>query len=154
MDDAGSAYEVFFRRYVEAYQRSLAGSVDADTIRSFFAEAFLALGLDGTVMAGKNDASFEQTLVQGFRFYKAIGTTRMTVDRVETSPLHAGHDRVRVFYVAHYRRRDGSALSIPFDVVYLLQRRREGPKIFAFIAGDEMALYREHGLVDERGQPA
>ena len=61
---------------------------------------------------------------------------------------------MRVFYVAQYERSDGAWITIPFDVLYLLQRRKDGPKIFAFIAGDEMALYREHGLVDADGNPA
>ena len=32
----------------------------------------------------------------------------------------------------------------PDDVLYLLQRRSGGPKIFGFIAGDELAAFREH----------
>ena len=40
-----------------------------------------------------------------------------------------------------------------FDVTYMLQRRPDGPRIFGFVAGDEMALYREYGLVDEDGKP-
>ncbi len=51
-------------------------------------------------------------------------------------------------------RRMARPLSIEFDVVYMLQRREGGPKIFAFVAGDEMALYRQYGLVDEEGKPA
>ncbi|MBO9716481.1 MAG: hypothetical protein J7507_06640 [Pseudoxanthomonas sp.] len=47
-----------------------------------------------------------------------------------------------------------SALAVPFDVLHLLQRRAAGPKIFGFIAGDEMALYRAHGLVDGDEHPA
>jgi hypothetical protein len=39
------------------------------------------------------------------------------------------------------------------DVVYMLQRREGGPKIFAFVAGDEMGIYRRYGLVDEQGRP-
>ena len=59
-----------------------------------------------------------------------------------------------MFYSAGYGKQDGMEVSIPFDVCDLIQRRSGGPKIFGFIAGDEMAVYREHGLVDESGQPA
>jgi hypothetical protein len=38
-------------------------------------------------------------------------------------------------------------------VLYLLQRRAGGPKIFAFVAGDEMSVYRQHGLVNDKGEP-
>ena len=60
---------------------------------------------------------------------------------------------VRPFFRADYRKKDGSQVSIEFDVAYMLQRRVGGPKIFAFVAGDEMALYREYGLVDKDGKP-
>lgn len=147
-------YEAFFRAYTQAYERSLVESVDVAAIRGFFAEAFVGAGVSGHVAAGANDDSFEATLRKGFAFYKAIGTTSMQVERVESQPLYENHDRVRVFYRAGYRRKDGSEVSIPFDLVYLLQRRSGGPKIFGFIAGDEMAAYKAHGLVDESGQPA
>lgn len=147
-------YESFFREYAKAYERSLGTDVDVDAIRGFFAEAFVSAGVGGQVAVGANDETFAQTLKTGFGFYKSIGTTGMAVERVETEVLYENHDRVRVFYRAGYRKKDGTELSIPFDVLYLLQRRADGPKIFGFIAGDEMAVYRRLGLVDESGQPA
>ncbi|MGE0799595.1 MAG: hypothetical protein AB7G13_02315 [Lautropia sp.] len=147
-------YEAFFREYAKAYERSLGASVDVAAIRGFFAEAFVSASVGGHVAAGANDQTFEAMLRQGYGFYKAIGTTSMRVDRVESEPLYENHDRVRVFYSAGYRKRDGTEVSIPFDVLYLLQRRSGGPKIFGFIAGDEMAVYRTHGLVDDPGRPA
>ena len=146
-------YENLFRHYAAAYERSLGPDVDTPAIREFFAEAFVAAGMNGEVKAGANDDSFEATLQQGYRFYKALGAKRMRVDRIEAHPICEQHDRVRVFYVADYQK-DGARISIPFAVVYLLQRRADGPKIFGFIAGDEMALYRRYGLVDDQGPPA
>lgn len=147
-------YETWFRAYAESYTRSLGGEVEVETIRGFFAETVLALGVDGTLNpASTTDEAFGDMLVQMYAFYTAIGTRRMAVDRVEVSPLYDNHDRVRVFYRADYEKRDGSAVTIPFDLVYLVQRRRTGPAIFAFIAGDEMAEYRRHGLVDADGRP-
>jgi len=147
-------YEQFFLEYAKTYERSLGESVDAGAIRGFFAEAFISASIGGQVAAGANDEAFEEMLKNGYGFYKAIGTTSMRVDRVETEALCENHDRVRVFYCAGYRKRDGAELWIPFDVLYLLQRRSAGPKIFGFIAGDEMAAFKQHGLVDESGQPA
>lgn len=146
-------YEAFFRAYTQAYERSLGDSVDVAAIRGFFAEAFVSAGVNGHVAVGANDDSFAETLKNGFGFYKAIGTTSMQVVRVESKALHENHDWVRVFYVAGYRRKDGAEVSIPFDLCYLVQRRSGGPKIFGFIAGDEMAAYKALGLVDETGQP-
>lgn len=147
-------YEHFFREYAQAYERSLGESVDVGAIRSFFAESFISASIDGRVAAGANGEAFEQALKSGYGFYRAIGTTSMRVDRVEIEALCENHDRVRVFYCAGYRKKNGTEVSIPFDVVYLLQRRSAGPKIFDFIAGDEMAVYKQHGLVDDNGQPA
>lgn len=146
-------YEAVFRDYAAAYERSLGERVDTAAIRRFYAEGFVAAGVNGETIAGFNDDGFERTLLKGYAFYKAIGTRSMKVDRVEAAPLFENHDSVRVFYRGGYQRADGEAVTIPFDVVYLLQRRADGPRIFAFIAGDELGLYREHGLVDDRGEP-
>jgi hypothetical protein len=142
-------YDTFFREYAKAYERSLGERVDVAAIRRFFAESFVSASVAGQVAVGANDETFDEKLKQGYGFYKAIGTTSMKVDRVEPEALYENHDRVRVFYSAGYRKKDGTEVSIPFDVLYLLQRRPGGPKIFGFIAGDEMAVYKKHGLVDE-----
>jgi hypothetical protein len=148
-------YDAWFRSYADAYTRSLGGHVEVETICGFFAETVLALGVDGSVNpATTADKAFGDMLVQMYGFYKAIGTRRMAVERVEVSPLYDNHDRVQVFYRADYDKPDGAAVTIPFDVVYLVQRRKTGPAIFAFIAGDEMALYSRHGLIGEDGAPA
>ena len=147
-------YEAHFKEYAAAYERSLGQNVDSKAIRAFFAEGFVAASTGGGARAGANDEAFEQTLHQGYAFYKAIGTKHMEVQRVEAEPLYEGHDQVRVFYCAGYEKKDGTALTISFDVMYLLQRRQDGPKIFAFVTGDEMAIYEKHGLVGKDGKPA
>ena len=146
-------YTQWFRAYAAACERSLGDRVDVAAIRGCFAEGFVAASLQGPVQPSVNDAAFERTLQAAWAFYRAIGTRSMSVERVEVAPVCLNHDRVRVFYRAGYRKPDGSPLTIRFDVVYLLQRRGEGPKIYALIAPDEMALYRQHGLVDEAGRP-
>lgn len=146
-------YDRFFADYAAAYERSLGAQVDSDAIRACFAEGFVGAGANGEVNAGRNDDTFVQALVQGYAFYKAIGTRGMKVERVHAEPLYEGHDKVQVFYRASYQRSNGQTLTSPFDVLYLLQRRADGPRIFAFVTGDEMALYKKHGLVNEQGQP-
>lgn len=146
-------YEGFFREYARVYERSLGDSVDVKAIRSFFAEAFLSASTTGQVAVGANDQQFEEALQKGYAFYKSIGTMSMKINRTESEVLCENHDRVQVFYVAGYKRKNGGTASISFDVVYLIQRRIEGPKIFGFITGDEMAVFRRHGLVNEVGEP-
>jgi hypothetical protein len=146
-------YSDFFSRYAAAYRRSLSGTVEIDTILGFFAETVLALGINGSLSAAERDGLAER-LEEMYAFYKTMGTRGLAVERIETEPLYTNHDRVRVFYRGEYEKRDGSRLTIPFDIAYLLQRRTDGPRIFAFIAGDESALYRQHGLIDADGKPA
>jgi len=145
-------YEAFFRNYVDVFNRSVKDGVDVDAIRLSYAEYFVSAG-GGAVQGGANDEKYAEVLRQGSGFYQAIGLTGMTLLQVEVTPMDAGHDMVRPYYRADYRKKDGQALSIDFDLVYMLQRREGGPKIFAFVAGDEIALYREYGLVDEEGKP-
>ncbi|MDP3821196.1 MAG: hypothetical protein Q8R33_06935 [Burkholderiales bacterium] len=147
-------YEGFFREYARVFERSLGGCVNVKAIRGFFAESFVSATTTGQVAAGANDQQFEDALRKGYAFYKAIGAVSMAIDRIEPEMLYENHDRVRVFYVAGYKKRDGSTASIAFDVMYLVQRRPAGPKIFGFITGDEMAALRRHGLVNEAGEPA
>jgi hypothetical protein len=158
LDAAAPDYIDLFRRYAQVYEQSLHGPVHVSAIRAFFAEAFLAASLDGRVAAGSNDEAFGQSLARGFEFYRSIGNTSMHVDRVEAHALCEGHDRVRVHYTAGYRRKDGGRVAIRFDVLYLMQRRDGRPRIIGFFAGDEMAAYRKHGLIDDanatRAEPA
>lgn len=145
-------YEAFFSNYVDVFNRSVKGDVDTDAIRASYAEYFVSAGV-GAVQGGANDEKYAEVLRQGAGFYRAIGLQGMTLRRVEVMPVDADHDIVRSYLRADYRRKNGETLSIEFDLVYMLQRREGGPKIFAFVAGDEMGLYRQYGLVDEQGKP-
>lgn len=137
--------DAFFRAYAEAFNRALDGEPAFDAIMAAFAESFIGAG-PGAVNAGSNGDQFRAVLEQGYAFYRQIGTKRMSVRRVEVTPIDAEHNMARVFWRADYEK-DGREIAIDFEVTYLLQTREEGPKIFAFIAGDEMALYRQYGLV-------
>jgi hypothetical protein len=53
---------------------------------------------------------------------------------------------VKVFYRAH--EKGEKTVSIDFNITYFLQSTPSGPKISAFVAGDEMALYRKYGLIE------
>ena len=147
-------YEAFFRNYVDVFNGSMKGGVDVDAIRASYAEYFVSAGAGGAVQGGANDEKYAEVLRQGAGFYQAIGLQGMALLKVEATPIDAGHDMVRPYFRADYLKKDGKSVSIEFDVVYMLQRRDGGPKIFAFVAGDEMGLYRQHGLVDEEGKPA
>lgn len=72
----------------------------------------------------------------------------MTLLKVDLTPIDANHQMARVFYSSEYERHDGKLVAIDFDVTYMLHVENETPRIFAYVAGDERALLREHGLLD------
>ncbi|WMT89659.1 nuclear transport factor 2 family protein [Pelagibacterium sp. H642] len=146
MKRAKSDFDAFFQSYVRAYNRSLGESVDVHGIRSHFSESFIAAG-PGTVMTGDNDETFTETLQKGYAFYKSIGTRRMEVTSVEVTDIDEEHYLAKVGYQAQYEK-DGEAIAIPFCVSYLLEERDGRLKVFGFVAGDEMELYRQHGLIE------
>jgi hypothetical protein len=136
----------FFESYANLYNRALAGEKVFGEIMSRFSNRFIAAGPQ-SVSTGKQDAAFRRTLARGYDFYRTIGTQRMTAKRVETTPIDANHCMAKVFYCAEYSKPDGSPLKLEFDVTYFLDVSTTKPKIFGFVAGDEMALFKQHGLV-------
>lgn len=143
-------FEAFFRGYVDAFNRSLGDTVDAEGIRSHFAGCFVGAGPAG-IECGANDEDFAKKLGEGYAFYKKIGTKRMAVRKVEPTAIDPLHHLVKVFYRADYLKPDGKTVTIDFDVSYVLQTREGASKIFAFVTGDEMAVYRKHGLLPSEG---
>jgi len=139
-------FDRFFVRYADAYNRSLEGEVQDEAIRAHFTDVFIAAGPHG-VNSGPNDESFSRTLKEAYAFYRKIGTRKMTVRRVQTLPLDATHYVCRVYWRADYERKDGSPLTLDFEVTYMLETTSGKPKIFAFVAGDELAMYRDNGLI-------
>ncbi len=139
----------FFESYANLYNRALAGENVFDEITSRFAPQFIAAGPQG-VSTGKQGAAFRRTLEKGYRFYREIGTQKMTAKRVEVSPIDASHCMAKVFYCADYVKPDGSPLRLDFEVTYFLDTSTLKPKIFGFVAGDEMGLYKQHGLIPEK----
>lgn len=52
-------------------------------------------------------------------------------------------------YRASYEKRNGEQIDLDFEVTSMLATRANSFEIVAFVAGDEMALYRKHGLVPD-----
>jgi hypothetical protein len=142
----------FFESYANLYNRGLAGENVFPEIASRFSPQFIAAGPNG-VATGKQGAAFRRTLEKGYRFYRQIGTKKMTAKRVEVTKIDACHSMAKVFYAADYIKQDGSPLRLEFDVTYFLDTSTPKPKIFGFVAGDEMALYRQHGLIPHNQPP-
>ena len=88
-------------------------------------------------------------LEDGYAFYKQIGTERMTVRSLDVVAIDALHHAVTVHWRADYKRANDGVVEIDFDVTYLTQTLApHGPKIFAFVSGDELTVLQAHGLLD------
>jgi hypothetical protein len=141
-------FKTFFDDYAAAFDRSLGATVDKAAITGAFAPCFVGAGPKG-VNCGKNDAEFGAGLETGYRFYKEIGTERMSIRGLDVTAIDDLHHMVTVHWRAEYKRRkDGQHVTIDFDGTYILQTLKDQqPKIFAYISGDEMDEYKKHGLV-------
>ena len=137
-----------FRDYVDAFNRSLGSEVDVEGIRPHFSDCFVAAGPDG-VKCGEIHDDFAETLRQGYAFYQSIGTRAMAVRNAKTTPIDDSHQMARVEFRATYDKPSGETVEIDFALPYFLATRDQMLKIFGFVAGDEMALYRQHGLLGE-----
>jgi hypothetical protein len=139
-------FDSYFEDYSALYNRALTDLSALKDIMARFSDCFIAAGPDG-VKCGENNDAFRKQLEGGYAFHKQIGTKRMTKTRCEVTEIDATHHMVKVSYHADYEK-GGRKVGLDFDVTYLLDSGKGEPKIFAFIAGDEMEAYRKAGLAD------
>lgn len=140
-------YNHFFSDYLAAFNQALDGHLDTDLIRGFFTDTFLACGAD-QVKASKNNMWFAFLLRRSYSFYRKIGTRRLQLLSTESTAIDSRHDMVRVTYRADYVHPfSRQPISLEFTVIYMVQKSMLYPKIFAFVASDEMQAYRDAGLI-------
>ena len=148
--------ERFFEAYAARFARALADppEVDVEATASAFADCFIEAGPRG-VSCGRNDETFRAQIPQGYAFYRRIGIRSMAVTTLAPSQLDERHWGVRVGWTAAYDHA-GRAGQIEFEVIYLVQMTGGGPKIFAYITGDEEVELRRLGLLDgpDQGGPS
>lgn len=135
-----------FERYESFFKRSLAGDIDEDEIAALYASDFIAASPAG-VMTGKNDDRLRQVMARGYAHYRAIGTKEMRIRNVRLSPIDELHCVAHVAWTATYARKDQPDVAIDFDVHYFIQKLDGEPKVFGWVAGDEQALLRKHGII-------
>lgn len=140
--------ERFFAAYAKRFNDALKGDaavVDTAGVRDSFAKYFVEsspLGVHG----GKNGLMFRMLIPRGFAYYKKLGTTAMTISSMTVDAIDDLHVMARVAWDSRYQK-DGREIRIPFENVYLLQLTDAGPKIFAYITGDEQQALKDHGVL-------
>jgi hypothetical protein len=142
----------FFERYERVFMRALAGQADMEEVAALYAPEFIAASPAG-VMAGKNDDGLRQAMAQGYEHYRAIGTKDMRVRDIRVSPMDDHHCVAHVAWTATYAGRDRPDIPIDFEVHYLVRTMGGEPKVFGWVAGDEQALLKKHGIVSSLPPP-
>lgn len=148
--------ERFFESYAAQFARALADppEVDIEATASAFADCFVESGPRG-VRCGRNDETFRAAIPQGYAFYRQIGIRDMAIATLAPSQLDTRHWGVRVGWSAAYDqgKRVGT---VEFEVLYFVQMTDAGPRIFAYITGDEEGALRRLGLIGgpDQGGPS
>lgn len=147
MKDHTAAIVRFFTAYADRFNASLADPavIDTDGMVNSFADYFVEASAKG-VKGGKNGLMFRVMIPRGFRYYRKIGTTAMNVASVRVTPIDDMHVMAHVDWDSRYRK-DGRDIRIPFTNIYMLQIAADGPKVFAYVTGDEEQVLRDHGLI-------
>ena len=144
-----SKVETFFKRYVATYARALADKPGvAEAVSDAFADYFVESGPAG-VYGGKNGLVFRFMAKRGYARYRKIGVQSMEISRLDVTPLKDGrHAMAQVAWDSRtVRKTDGRLVRIVFEHTYFLTLVSGKPRIFAYIATDEQAILKRHGLI-------
>jgi hypothetical protein len=137
----------FFDDYTRRFNNNLAAgaAVDAKAVRDSFADYFVESSSNG-VQGSRNNLLFGFVIPRGFRHYRRLGATGITLARLQLTRIDDHHYMAQAHWDAAYRRKNGTC-SIGFDVVYFLTLHSGSPKIFSYITADEKKVLRAHGIV-------
>jgi hypothetical protein len=141
----------FFANYEKNFNDALSGKDThiVDKVIRSFADCFVESSPLG-VSCGKNDSQFIGGIRQGFEFYKKIGTQSMHILAKEVTVLDAYHSMVKIKWQYKAIKQNKEPVEIVFDIYYFLRAVNHEHKIFAYIAGDEQKVLKEHGLIPEQ----
>lgn len=135
----------FFNAYAQRFSDALEERpYSTDEVVASFAETFVESSPMGVIANTRE--KFREMVPKGYEFYKSIGTKGITIKSKEITLLDNLHSMVRVGWKSDYERKDGSTVSIAFDVIYFLTEVSGEPKIFSYIAGDEEKAIKDNGL--------
>lgn len=137
----------FFDDYTMRFNDSLAAGakVDARAVRDSFADYFVESSPAG-VQGSRNGMLFGFVIPRGFRHYRRMGATGITLARLQLTRIDDNHYMAQAHWDAGYTKKNGDTRSVGFDVVYFLTLHSGAPKIFSYITADEKKVLRAHGI--------
>ncbi|CDX59584.1 conserved hypothetical protein [Mesorhizobium plurifarium] len=136
----------FFKAYEKIYNDAIAGNVDMDDFGAMYSTGFVSVTPAG-VITGENGPQFKDVMKNGFEAYRAMGSKTMTCKDVSVMAIDEDRCVAKVEWSGDYERKDRSPVTIDFEVDYLVERRDGSLKVFGWIAGDEQAEFKKHGLL-------
>lgn len=148
----------FFSQYEANFNDALRGNQGEDEpvdpkqlakrTAKFFSDCFIGANPRGVACA-KNDEELCLNFQRGYDFYRSLGTLSMKISGLKIVLLDDYHAQAIVAWHSTYSKKDeeGNRVVIDFEVIYLLQTITNGPKIFAYITGDEQSALDQRGLL-------
>jgi len=147
MDERVLQLETFFQNYCERFNQALNGNTpEVEETAAMFSDCMVEATPAG-VICGKNDAVFREMIPKGYKFYRSIGITSMSITAKEITLLDEYHAMTKVHWKSDFIRKDQTRGAIEFTVIYFLQTKDNQIKIFAYITGDEQRSLKENGLL-------
>jgi hypothetical protein len=137
--------EQFFRRYAKAFKDGLEGALNPRSLRSLYSTQYIAAGPKG-VMAGDNDESFSAHMSKGYEQYRQLGTKAMTVTAIDVHTIDESHCIAHVDWISEFEK-DGRRVDVAFKNTYFLELNDGELKVFGWVAGDEIQLLKDNGLM-------
>jgi hypothetical protein len=141
--------ENFFSQYESRFNEALAGGEpDIDSVVNSFAEHFIEASPVG-IVAGENNKKFRKMIAQGWEFYQKIGIRAMNILSKDVTILDPLHAIAKIHWNSSFVRADRSKGEVDFNVFYLVQKREDDLKIFAYITGNEQQVLKDQGLIPD-----
>lgn len=141
-----TAVRALFDRYETLFAQGLAGKADPAELAALYAPEVIGASPLG-VRAGRNDAAMIAAMVRDHAHHRGIGLRAMTIRNLRLVPIDALHCLAHVGWRAHYARPDLPETIVDFEVHYLVQVLAGQARVFGWIAGDEQAVLRRHGII-------
>jgi hypothetical protein len=135
-----------FERYERLFNQGLGGDTDVREVAALYASSFISATPTG-VMTGRNNDQLKQMMAQGYARYRAIGMKQMRIRNVRLSPIDEHHCVAHVEWTATYARNDQPDVAIDLEVHYFVRTMHGKSKVFGWVAGDEQAALKEHGIL-------
>jgi hypothetical protein len=142
--------KAFFAAYEERANRAFEApdQLDVDAAAGAFTDCFIEAH-PGGVICFKNDDAFREAYPKTIEMQRAMGARSMKIAAINVTPIDDLHWMAAIRWEARYQPPGKDEVVLDFSETYLVQTIQAAPQIFAYIAGDQDKLLKQHGLLPE-----